>query len=186
VQRNVIAPATLTFAGGGRTDAVGFFLRAGSNFPGGDYRFDVATASGETFTADSGIIGGFIFRGFVPSDGIDDGINSLSITPLEVQGISGFFLDDVSRAVIASAIPEPSTLVLGTTGALGSARLRVVATHAAGDFLRPHSGVDLTDMDVLPAVILCCGNIRATRSKSHNRVLKNQPRRYSRLIRRQG
>ena len=119
VQRNVIEPATLTFAGGGHTDAVGFFLRAGSNFPGGDYRFDVATASGETFTVDSGIIGGFIFREFVPSDGIDDGINSLSITPLGVLGgISNFFLDDVSRGVIASAIPEPSTLVLGTTGTL--------------------------------------------------------------------
>jgi hypothetical protein len=115
VQRNVIAPATLTFGGGGETDAVSFFLYPGSSFPGGDYRFDLTTVSGETLTVESGIIGDPIFRGFVSSDGI----NLLSITPLQVPGgLSNLQLDNVSRGAIASAIPEPSSLTLGTTGLL--------------------------------------------------------------------
>jgi hypothetical protein len=114
-QSNVIAPATLTFAGRGQTDAVGFFLLPGSTFPGGSYRFDVTTASGGPFTATTGVIGSTIFRGFTSFDEI----TSLTITPLNVLGgLSNFDLDNVSRGLIVSAIPEPSSLTLGTTGIL--------------------------------------------------------------------
>ena len=102
IQRNVIAPATLTFAGGGHTDAVGFFLLPGSSFPGGDYRFDITTTSGDVFSVDTGTVTETIFRGVVSSDGAD--ILSLSITPLDVPGAgeskSNFNLDNVSRGVI--------------------------------------------------------------------------------------
>jgi hypothetical protein len=119
IQSNVIAPATLTFAGGGTTDALGFFLQPGSTLPGGDYRFDVVTATGETFTVDTGVIGETIFRGFVSSE--NESILSLTITPFNVppgESISNFNLDNVSRGVITSAIPEPSTLVLVIAGVL--------------------------------------------------------------------
>jgi hypothetical protein len=104
-QRNVIAPATLTFAGGGHTDAVGFFLLPGSTFPGGDYRFDITTTSGDIFSVDTGTVTETIFRGVVSSDGSD--ILSLSITPLNIPGqgesISNFELDNVSRGSIEPA-----------------------------------------------------------------------------------
>ena len=47
-QGNVIAPATLKFGQSGRTDAVGFCLLT---IPGGDYRFQLATADRPHCTA---------------------------------------------------------------------------------------------------------------------------------------
>ena len=112
VQRNVIAPANLAFAG--RTDAVGFFLVPGATFPPSNYRFAVTTAPGETFTFNSGIVQGTFFRGFTPL-GVGVGISSVSITPLETPGgISNFNLDNVSRGVIT--IPEPSSCAMIFSG----------------------------------------------------------------------
>lgn len=114
-QRNVLAPATLTFAGGGQTDAVGFYLEPGSSIPGGLYRFDLTSPFGGSFTATTGVIAAAVFRGFTSSDGI----SSLTVTPLNVPGgVSNFDLDNVSRGAITSVIPEPSSLTLGTTGIL--------------------------------------------------------------------
>src|SRR5262249_45283194 len=84
VQKN--KTSTLTFAEGGITDALGFFLLPGSTFPGGDYRFDVLTVAGETFTVDTGVIGATIFTGFVASE--NESILSLTITPLDVPPTS--------------------------------------------------------------------------------------------------
>jgi len=117
-QKNVIAPATLTFANGGNTGAIGFYLQPGSSFPGGDYRLDVVTTTGDILTVDTGIVTNTIFRGFVSVDGIREGIKSISITPLEIPGgISNFELDNVSRGAI-SAVPEPSSMTLARTGIL--------------------------------------------------------------------
>ena len=90
-----------------------------TEIPGGDYRFDVTTVSGDVFSVNTGIVRETIFRGFASSDTSND-IVSVLITPLEVPGgeapVAGF--DNVSRGVITSAIPEPSTLVLVIAGVL--------------------------------------------------------------------
>jgi hypothetical protein len=108
-----IAAAALTFAAGGYTDGIGFYLVPGSTIPGGRYRFEVTTRLGETFNSDSGIKEHIFFTGFVSSDSMKDGIQYVSITPLQVPGgISNFTMDNVSRG---SIVPEPNAVALWTT-----------------------------------------------------------------------
>jgi len=106
-----VQPATLTFAGGGQTDAIGFYLinsaALGTSVP---YGIDVVTASGETLslTVSVGETSRNIFRGFESPEGI----KSITIT---TPTFANFALDNVSRGVIT---PEPSSLTLGATGIL--------------------------------------------------------------------
>jgi hypothetical protein len=52
IQRNTITAITLTFAGGGRSDAIGLSFLPGAQ----NYLFEAATASGEKVTVETGII----------------------------------------------------------------------------------------------------------------------------------
>jgi len=114
VTRNLVEPETLTFAGGGVTDAIGFFLVGIGGTPAAFFRIDVLAADGEVSTEQ--IAPGFntinVFRGFA----YDNGISSVTITSLDLAGgLSNFHLDNVSRGAI-SAVPEPSALTLAAIG----------------------------------------------------------------------
>jgi len=111
---NLIEPEMLTFAGGGFTDAIGFFLVGIGAFPRPFFRIDVVAADGQTLTEQivSGPDTPIMFRGFV----YENGISSVTITPLNLEGgLSNFTLDNVSRGAI-SPIPEPSSLTLAAIG----------------------------------------------------------------------
>jgi hypothetical protein len=113
--RNVIAPVTLTFGGQGFTDGIGFFFRPTNALPDAVYQFEVVGVGGEQSTETVSPLGAEIFRGFA----LDEGILSVTISPIKTNGISNFFLDGVSRGSIGpTSVPEPSTLVLGSTAVL--------------------------------------------------------------------
>jgi len=120
VTGNVVAPATLTFNGGGFTDAIGFFLvGVGGRFPPASYQIDVATVDHELLseTISPGEVNN-IFRGFTSQDGIAS--VTIAPVPVEVGGtISNFHLDNVSRGVISTTVPEPSSPVWAAIGVVG-------------------------------------------------------------------
>jgi hypothetical protein len=102
IQQNTITAITLTFAGGGRSNAIGFSFLPGAQ----NYLFEAATASGEKVTVETGIIPELpIFRGFVSPEGIV----SLTITPDPSDCCSNFLLDDVSHGVITFTFPFAGT-----------------------------------------------------------------------------
>jgi hypothetical protein len=111
VQRNTIAPATLTLDGGGTTTGIGFFLVGLSIIPLNEYRIDVAAADGELFT-ETFMGAGTLYRGFASPAGIV----SVTVSPVLVDGSEGNFdFDDVSLGV---PVPEPSAVSLILIGAI--------------------------------------------------------------------
>ena len=119
VTRNVIAPETLTFAGGGSTDAIGFFLVGIGGFPPAFFRIDVMATDGQVLTEQiaPGLNTVSLFRGFA----YQNGMSSVTITSLDLAGgLSNFHMDNVSRGAI-SAVPELSSLTLTAIGVAGLA-----------------------------------------------------------------
>jgi len=114
VQRNVIAPAILTFPDQGSTNAIGFFLIGIGGVPPAEFQINVAATDGGVLldTILIGTITTNVFRGFRS----EAGILSVRITPVDVGNISNFHLDDVTHAQV---IPEPSTALMTGIGLIG-------------------------------------------------------------------
>lgn len=114
VQRNVIAPANLTFPDQGSTNTVGLFLIGIGGIPPAEFQIVVEAADGVLLvdTILTGTPTTNLFRGFRS----EAGILSVRITPIEMNGnISNFHLDDVTHAQV---VPEPSTALMTGIGVI--------------------------------------------------------------------
>jgi hypothetical protein len=108
-----LAPETLTFGSGNATAAIGFFLIP-AGIPG-DYQIFVTGSGGYTLTENVTTNGAITYRGFL---GVGEDITSVKVSPVG-STLSNVSYDNVSRADIVAATPEPASLTLLSLGSLG-------------------------------------------------------------------